>query len=96
MGSGGAGVAVGSGVGGGVGGGGGSLTVTIGPRYGSGCGSLDVVAWKVTCQVPAGSVAVPSQVPLWALPLTLTRVTVTAPTCAHTTCAGRVGLSVEV
>ena len=92
-GGGGAGAAVGGG-GGGVGVGGGAVTVTIGPSSGSG-GSLEVVAWNVTCQVPAGSVDVPCQVPSWAVPLTLVKVTVALPTAAQTACAGRWG-SVEV
>lgn len=95
----GVGAAVGRGVGDGVGVGvgvGACVTVTIGPGSGAGCGSPEVAAWKVTCQVPAGSVAVPCQDPSWALPLTLTSVTVTPPTCAQTAWAGRVGLSVDV
>lgn len=91
---GGVGAAVGCGDGEGVGGGG-SVTVTIGPVSGSGCGSL-VEATKVTCQVPAGSVAEPCQVPSFALPLTLVRGTATLPTCAETAPAGCDGLAVEV
>jgi hypothetical protein len=65
---------VGGGGGGGVGSGvgtGASVTVTIGPTSGAGCGSAEVVALKVTCQVPAGRNAVPCQVPSLAEPLTL-------------------------
>ena len=92
----GVGAAVGSGVGVGDGvgvGGGGPVTVTCGP--GSGAGGSALTALKVTSQVPAGSVAVPCQVPSLALPLTLTRATMTLPTCAETDWAGCAGLPVE-
>jgi hypothetical protein len=95
------GVAVKRGVGGrsGAGGGGGggcSVTVRIGPKSGSGCVSPEVVAWKVTCQIPAGSVAAPCQIPSWAVPSTFVNETVTLPTCAQMAWAGRAGLSVDV
>ena len=92
----GCGVGVGAAVGCGVGVGagvGGSATVTCGPRSGGGGEALTAV--KITSQVPAGSVAVPCQVPSFALPLTLASATVTLPTCAETDCAGCAGLPVE-
>jgi hypothetical protein len=100
----GAGGSVGRGVGAAVGGGGGGVgvgaggpvTVTIGPRSGSGCGSVAVVAWNVTCQLPAGSVDVACQVPSIAVSLTLVRATVTLPTCAWTALAGCSGRSLEM
>lgn len=87
----GCGVGVGEGEGVGVGG---PVTVTFGPR--SGAGGEALTARKITSQLPAGSVAVPCQVPSFALPLTLTSVTVTAPACAATDCAGCEGLPVDV
>ena len=91
-GGGGGGAIVGWGVGEGVGGGG-SFTVTVGPRSGAG-GSLEV-ALKITAHVPAGSVAVPCQVPSLALPLTLMSVTVAPATSAQTDWAGWLGLPVD-
>ena len=89
----GVGATVGCGVGEGVGVGG-PVTVTCGPS--SGAGGEALTALKITSQLPAGSVAVPCQVPSFALPLTLARATVTTPTCAETDWAGCAGLPVEL
>ena len=68
------------------------MTVTTGPSSGTGCGSAEIVAWNVTCQLPTGSDALPCQVPACVLPLARASGMVTLPASAQTAVAFRTGL----
>jgi len=80
-------------VGAGVGVGGGNVTVTIGPSIGTGCGSAEIVAWNVTCQLPTGSDELPRHVPACVFPpATRASGIVAPPASAQTDRAFRTGL----